>query len=161
MMTDAPGNERITDTGGFDVLRVVYISMGLFIGLFALLLVLAVLGAVLSVERFGSIVSIIRDIMLILLALEGALIVLALVILIAQVARLVNLLQNEIQPVLQNTQETVQTARGTVEFVGKNVTEPVIKANSFVAGTGVFLREVFRIRELTRRETETTPDSNS
>ncbi len=160
-MTDSMMTDTTTEGGGFDVMRVVYIAMAAFIGLFVLVLVLAVLGAVLSVERFGPIVGIIRDIMLILLALEGALIILALVILIAQVARLVNLLQNEIQPVLQNTQETVQNARGTVEFVGKNVTEPVIKANSFVAGAGVFVREMFRIRELTRSESEAPSEPNS
>lgn len=148
--TNAPD---IPEDNSFDVMRVVYISLAVLVGLFFLLLVLAIVGAVTNVEAFGPTIQVIRDIVLIFLALEGILIVLALVILIAQVARLVNLLQNEVQPVLTNTQETVQHARGTVEFVSENISEPVIKTTAFVAGVTTFVREAFRLREAVRPTT--------
>jgi len=130
---------------GFDMMRVIYLAMAAFIGLFLLLLIVATVGAVANVSRFGPAIEVIRDIMLILLALEGALIILALTILIAQVARLVNLLQNEVKPVLQNTQQTVHHVKGTAEFVGRNVTEPVMNTLSFITGVGTFLSEVIKI----------------
>lgn len=133
------------DSGGFDLNRIVVISVSVLVGTFLLLLILATLGAVFSTAGFGTVVQIIRDIMLILLALEGALIVLALAILIAQVARLVNLLQNEVGPVLQNTQETVEHVKGTAQFVGKNVSQPLVNTASFVAGAGAFMSEIVRI----------------
>ncbi|MFZ4815162.1 MAG: hypothetical protein ACOYL5_11555 [Phototrophicaceae bacterium] len=143
---------REEDTGGeFDIMRVVYIALGVLVGLTAAIFALAVWAAVAQVEQFGSTVRVIRDIMIIFLALEGILIVLALVVLIAQIARLVNLLQSEIKPILKNTQETISYTRGTVEFVGKNLTQPVMKASEFVAATGVFMREVFNIRRVLQR----------
>src|SRR3972149_5773520 len=48
----------------------------------------------------------IRDIFLIFMALESLLIGAALIVLITQVASLINLLQNEVRPILQATTET-------------------------------------------------------
>ncbi len=142
-------------------MRVVYIAMGVFIGLFLLLLILATVGAVVNVSRFGPAIEVIRDIMLILLALEGGLIILALTILIAQVARLVNLLQNEVQPVLKNTQQTVSHVKGTAEFVGRNVTQPLVNVSAFVTGVGTFLSEVIRINRAMRPLDETETEKNT
>lgn len=76
----------------------------------------------------------IRDIFIIILALESLIIGAALIILLIQLAILINLLQNEVRPILQATQETVNNLRGTAEFLGENVVEPVIKLNSYLAG---------------------------
>ncbi len=76
----------------------------------------------------------IRDIFIIILALESLVIGAALVILLIQLAILINLLQNEVRPILQATQETVNNLRGTAEFLGENVVEPVIKLNGYLAG---------------------------
>ncbi len=75
----------------------------------------------------------IRDIFIIFMAVETLVIGLALIILIIQVARLTNLLQNEIRPILESTQETVSTLRGTTQFLSDNLVEPVVKANSTMA----------------------------
>jgi hypothetical protein len=56
------------------------------------------------------------------------------IVLITQLASLINLLQNEIRPILNATNETVNTLRGTAEFLGDNVVEPVIKLNGYLAG---------------------------
>lgn len=76
----------------------------------------------------------IRDVFIIVVALESLVIGIALIVLIVQLASLINLLQNEVRPILQATSETVNTLRGTAEFLGENVVEPVIKLNGYLAG---------------------------
>jgi uncharacterized membrane protein len=75
----------------------------------------------------------IRDIFIIFMALETLVLGLTLVILIVQIARLINLLQNEIKPILESTNETVNTLRGTTTFLSENLVEPVIKLNEYLA----------------------------
>lgn len=75
----------------------------------------------------------IRDIFLIFMALESLIIGVALVILIVQLSTLINLLQNEIRPIINSTSETVNTLKGTAQFLSDNLAEPVIKINSFAA----------------------------
>ena len=76
----------------------------------------------------------IRDIFIIVVALESLVIGVALIVLIVQLASLINLLQNEVRPILNATNETVNNLRGTVEFLGENAVEPVIKLNGYLAG---------------------------
>jgi predicted PurR-regulated permease PerM len=78
-------------------------------------------------------VSRIRDVFIIIMALESLLIGAVLVVLIVQIARLTNLLQNEIKPILDSTNETVSTLRGTTEFLSDNLVQPVIKLNEYIA----------------------------
>ena len=75
-----------------------------------------------------------RDIFIILMAFESLIIGVALVVLILQIASLMNLLQNEIKPILDATNETVHTLRGTTNFLSENMVEPVIKLNTHLAG---------------------------
>jgi hypothetical protein len=76
----------------------------------------------------------IRDVFIIVVALESLVIGVALIVLIVQLASLINLLQNEVRPILAATNETVNNLRGTAEFLGENVVEPVIKLNGYLAG---------------------------
>ncbi|MEK6750900.1 MAG: hypothetical protein AABZ00_01440 [Chloroflexota bacterium] len=76
----------------------------------------------------------IRDVFIIVVALESLVIGVALIVLIVQLASLINLLQNEVRPILQATSETVNTLRGTVEFLGEEVIEPVMKLSGYLAG---------------------------
>lgn len=76
----------------------------------------------------------IRDVFIIFVALESLVIGVALVVLIIQLASLINLLQNEVKPILIATNDTVNTLRGTSEFLSENVVEPVIKLNGYLAG---------------------------
>ena len=75
-----------------------------------------------------------RDIFIILVALESMLIGAALIVLIIQLASLINLLQNEVRPILHATSETVNTLRGTADFLGENVVGPVIELRGYLAG---------------------------
>jgi amino acid permease len=82
----------------------------------------------------------IRDVFIIFMALESMVIGLVLIILVVQLARLTNLLQNEIKPILDSTNETVSTLRGTTQFLGDHLAEPVIKLNEYLAGLSSFLK---------------------
>jgi hypothetical protein len=139
-MTDKPQAER-----SFDIRRIVLIAVGVLIGLIVVLFLIALLIST-GGDSLGNVVRVIRDLVIIFLALEGVLIILGLALLTLQVARLVNLLQTEVKPILENTQETVKTAQGTVEFVGNNIAEPVIAASGFFAGVSVLVTNLFGIR---------------
>ncbi len=74
-----------------------------------------------------------RDIFIIFVALESLVVGIALIILLVQLATLINLIQNEIRPILYATSETLNTLRGTAQFLGESVVEPVIKLNGYMA----------------------------
>jgi amino acid permease len=73
------------------------------------------------------------------MAFESLIIGAALVVLIVQFAILINLLNNEIKPMLEATNETIATLRGTTQFLSENLVEPVVKLNSYVAGLQKFV----------------------
>ena len=75
-----------------------------------------------------------RDIAIIVLAVESILIGILLSILVIQVIRLVRVLRQEIMPILNSTQETVGTVRGTATFVSDNMVRPLVKVTSYAAG---------------------------
>lgn len=107
----------------------------------------AVVGGVIYLIQPTSPTERIRDIFIIFLALESLILGLALVTLIIQLARLINLLQNEIKPILDSTNETVSTLRGTTAFLSENMVEPVIKLNSYLAA----LTQMMKVVNLGRR----------
>ena len=76
----------------------------------------------------------IRDIFIIVLALESLIIGAALVILVVQLALLLNLLQNEVKPILETTRRTVNTLKGTTAFLSEHAVKPVINLGSMAAG---------------------------
>ena len=75
----------------------------------------------------------IRDIFIIVVAFETLVVGVALIVLLVQLASLINLLQNEVRPILEATSETVRTVRGTAQFLGESVVDPVIKLNGYLA----------------------------
>ena len=89
-----------------------------------------------------------RDIFIILMAFMSLFIGFALTILIVQIASLINLLKNEIRPILDATNETVHTLKGTTTFISENIAEPVIKLNTSLAGLSRIL-ELIGIKKLT------------
>lgn len=106
-----------------------------------ILLIAAVIAAIYGLTRDESITANIRDIFIIFMAFESLIIGGALIVLVIQVAGLINLIQNEVKPILQMTSETVNNLRGTTEFLSENLVGPVIKLNSYLAG----LRKVFTL----------------
>ena len=102
--------------------------------IFLILLLAGIIAAVIGLLQPNTPTEKIRDIFIIFMALESLLIGVALIVLIVQFASLINLLQNEVRPILDATNETVNHLRGTAEFLGENVVEPVIKLNGYLAG---------------------------
>jgi hypothetical protein len=113
----------------------------------ALVLGLIVTAIVFLAKADLSTTSQIRDIFIIFMAFESIVIGAALVILVIQVSTLVNLLQNEVKPILKSTKETVDTLKGTTAFLSSNLVEPVIKLNGYLAG----LKQLFDIFNLKRK----------
>lgn len=93
---------------------------------------LVVLSVYFLLQDAGT-TSTIRDVFIIFMALQSLVIGVALIILIVQLASLINLLQNEVKPILDATNETVNTLRGTTQFLSENLVEPVMKLNSYLA----------------------------
>lgn len=75
-----------------------------------------------------------RDILLIIVAFEFMIIGLAMILLIVQLARLVNLLQNEVRPILDSANQAANTMRGTSRFLSDKLVAPVVKISAGVAG---------------------------
>ena len=111
----------------------------LFIGLI-------IAGIVILSNQPQEVTSKVRDIFIILLAVEMFIIGVALIVLIIQLASLSNLLQNEVKPILDSTTETVNDLKGTVKFLSDNVTEPVIKLYQSMAGINRLL-QMFKIKK--------------
>lgn len=111
----------------------------------ALILVGLIVGLFFLARAEGQVVTQVRDIFIILMALMMVVIGVALVVLIIQLANLTNLLQHEIKPILNSTTDTVNTLKGTVRFLSDNVTEPVIKLNESLASIKKLV-DIFRLK---------------
>jgi hypothetical protein len=113
----------------------------------ALLVVgLIIAGIIVISQQPQEVTSKVRDIFIILLAVEMFVVGVALIILVIQLATLSNLLQNEVKPILESTTATVNDLKGTVKFLSDNVTEPVIKLYQSMAGINRLL-QMFKIKK--------------
>ena len=115
--------------------------IGLIVGV-VLVLAVIITGTVLLLRADIDTTARVRDVFIIFMALESLVIGVALVILIVQLATLINLLNNEVRPIIQSTNETVNTIKGTVTFLSDNLSEPVIKLNEYIAGIQKFFEIV-------------------
>jgi hypothetical protein len=122
-----------------------WIIAGIIAG--AVVLVAGIVVAVIFLAKDPASTANVRDIFIIFMALESLLIGAALVVLMIQLASLINLLQNEVKPILKSTSDTVNTLRGTTEFLSENMVAPVIKLNSYLAG----LRKFFDLFNIIRK----------
>ncbi|GAB4468761.1 MAG: hypothetical protein Kow0088_00120 [Anaerolineales bacterium] len=95
---------------------------------------------------------VIRDIFIIFMGFEFLLLGIALIILILQLARLINLIQNEIKPILDSTNETVNTLKGTTTFLSDNLVQPVMKLNEYFAG----IQRLLQISGVIKNKRQTT-----
>ncbi len=108
--------------------------MIVIVAIIAAIVILALLVvAVVLLLQPGVPTDRIRDIFIIVVSFETLVVGVALIVLLVQVASLINLLQNEVRPILDATQETVRTLRGTAAFLSENVVDPVIKLNGYLA----------------------------
>ena len=107
---------------------------------------LIIAGIIVLSQQPQEVTSKVRDIFIILLAVEMFVVGVALIILVIQLASLSNLLQNEVKPILDSTTATVNDLKGTVKFLSDNVTEPVIKLYQSMAGINRLL-QMFKIKK--------------
>ena len=115
---------------GLSAAAKVGIFAGIIVGLAVLVLVLIFL-----LDRPET-TETIRDLFIIVLALETLVIGTLLAILIYQLIVLMRILQNDLKPMLESTQETLNTVKGTARFVSERVTKPAIAASGYVSGVG-------------------------
>lgn len=106
------------------------------LGVIAILLLagLFIWGIIALANHYGTQVEVIRDLFIIGLALESCLFGIVLIVMLIMLIRLVNTVEFEIKPILQKTNETLGTVRGTTQFVSQNVVRPTITASSYMAG---------------------------
>ncbi|MEX1248468.1 MAG: hypothetical protein WEA61_08290 [Anaerolineales bacterium] len=111
-------------------------SRGLTVGLvmFGLLILIGLGAAIVYLLQPGAATESLRDIFIILMALEFFIVGIALVLLLVQLARLINLLNNELRPILDSASEAANTMRGTSRFLSGKLVEPVVKISAGVAG---------------------------
>lgn len=118
-----------------------YVAIGIIVVL--VLAVLFILGVIWLASTQGPTIEALRDIMIIALALESCIFGIVLLILLVMVIRLVNMLEFEIKPILEKTNDTLSTLRGTTYFMTENVVRPVTKVSSYAAGVRRGLSTLF------------------
>jgi len=109
-----------------------------------LLIVLAI-GTALAVN-YPSQTSSVRDVAIIFLAFLSIGVGVMLVLLIYQVTKLTLLLRDEIKPLLESVNETMNTVRGTTVFMSENVVQPSIRVASTLSGVWRALETLAGIR---------------
>ena len=119
----------------------------------AILLLAGMVTGIVFLSRSGAeVTSQVRDIFIIILALESFLIGAAMIILIVQLALLSNLLQNEIKPILTSTKVTVQTVKGTSKFISEKAVSPIVTIGGLLAGGRKLFEIIGFIRENKEKE---------
>jgi hypothetical protein len=101
-------------------------------GAVGFLLILA--AAIFLMARFPTATQVVRDIAIVFVAVETFLIGLAMILLLFQIQVLIQVLRDEIQPLLHSVNDTASTVRGTTEFMSHNLVSPIIKFAGFTSG---------------------------
>ncbi|MBP7998988.1 MAG: hypothetical protein KA314_06455 [Chloroflexi bacterium] len=116
-----------------------------------LYVVLGVLGVVLVIgllialviwlaSSFPDELEAIRDIFIIMLALSSCGVLIVGILAVLMLVRLINMLEFEIKPILEKTNETISTVQGTTRFVSQNVVKPTITISGYAAALSRGLR---------------------
>ncbi|HSR46462.1 MAG TPA: hypothetical protein VLL77_00600 [Anaerolineales bacterium] len=102
-------------------------------GIVALLLLVGLVAAIVVLVRNPDTAEALRDVVIVLIGAQTVITGVAVIVLLVQMARLTALLQNEVRPMLEATNETLNTLRGTSEFLSDRVVRPVVRANGAMA----------------------------
>lgn len=104
-----------------------------WIGVIAAAIVLVIIvGFVLMIN--AGVTGTVRDVIIIILTLELLIVGMLMLVLVVQVIGLIRMLREEIKPLLQSAQDTLEATRGTTAFLSKKVITPTIRAAGTVAG---------------------------
>ncbi|MBM3134615.1 MAG: hypothetical protein FJZ89_04865 [Chloroflexi bacterium] len=116
--------------------------MNRVVGIIVVLLVVAGLVA-LSYWAFATDgLNGLKNLAIVLLALETIVVTALLVVVVLLLARLVGMLQEEIAPVLKSVQQTASTVRGTTTFVSDTFVSPLIQIASALSGLSGTIKAV-------------------
>ncbi len=83
-----------------------------------------------------------KNLAIVLLALETIVVTALLVVVVLLLARLVGMLQEQIAPVLKSVQQTASTVRGTTTFVSDTFVSPLIQIASALSGLSGTIKTV-------------------
>ncbi len=129
------------------------------IALIGILVVVVVLLVVMCYLLFNhkEETAIIKDISIIVLALESIVVLLLLGVVVGMVWWLIQTLEKKITPILDttnetvsNVSETVNTVRGTATFMSDTVVSPVIKVVSYASGVKRAIKTLTKWRSMRR-----------
>ena len=128
------GNDKPLIPPVYIAISVAAILLGAIVGIIVMIYLAA---------NYAATIAGVRDILIIALALESCIFGIVILLLLIMVIRLVNMLEFEIKPILEQTNETIGMVRGTSTFMSENVVKPVTKANSYAIATARALRTLF------------------
>ena len=100
----------------------------------AVFFVVFLVVVIVLMAKFPAATVVVRDIAIVFVAVTTFLMGLAMILLIFQLQVLIQVLRDEIQPLLRSVNDTASTVRGTTAFVSHNVVSPIIKWAGFSAG---------------------------
>jgi ABC-type protease/lipase transport system fused ATPase/permease subunit len=108
----------------------------------AVIAILILLGFAFMIA--AGIIAEVRDIVIILLAVESLIIGGVTLFLLYQIIMLLTLIREELMPLIQSAQDTVNSARGTTVYVSRKIIVPSAKAATTVARLQTMARVLFR-----------------
>jgi len=108
----------------------------------AVIAVLILLGFAFMIA--AGIIAEVRDIVIILLAVESLIIGGITLFLLYQIIMLLTLIREELIPLIQSAQDTVNSARGTTVYVSRKIIVPSAKAATTVARLQTMARVLFK-----------------
>lgn len=112
------------------------------------ILMLGIIGLVIWLAfTFPDRIEAMRDVFIMLFALTSCSAVIVMTMVFVALIRLINMIDYELRPILEKTNETIGMVQGTTSFVSKNVVQPAIKTTSFIAGVGRGFRTLFGTRK--------------
>jgi membrane-anchored glycerophosphoryl diester phosphodiesterase (GDPDase) len=113
--------------------------IGIGIGIIVVLILLGFAGMIAA-----GVIDEVRDIVIILLATESLVIGGVTLFLLYQMIMLVTLLREELMPLIQSAQDTVNSARGTTVYVSRKVVTPSVKAATTLVRLQTMARVLFK-----------------
>ncbi len=113
--------------------------IGIGIAVIAVLILLGFAGMIAL-----GIIEEVRDIVIILLATESLIVGGVTLFLLYQTIMLLTLIREELIPLIQSAQETVNSARGTTVYVSRKIVAPSVRAATTVTRLQTMARVLFR-----------------
>lgn len=117
--------------------RMMLIGLGI-----AVIAILVILGFAVMIAT--GVIGPVRDIVIILLAVESLVIGGVTLFLLYQIIMLVTLIREELIPLIQSAQDTVNSARGTTVYVSRKIVVPSVQATTTLVRLQAMARVLFR-----------------